>query len=123
MKEVIVWHVSMENIPSLWKEKQRKSNWIRKTFLKNLRSKKDNKGKPENVLIVAGEVSGDQLAASILQKFQGQENYHFFGCGGPRMQKLNLEILFHIQQLEVIGLSEAIFKYALLRAHLKCAGG
>ena len=35
------------------------------------------------------------------------------------MQKLNVEILFSIEQLEVIGISEAIFKYALLRRYLK----
>ena len=74
--------------------------------------------RPE-ILIVAGEVSGDQLAGSILQRFQDRKKYHFFGCGGSIMQRLNVEILFHIKQLEVIGISEAIFKYALLKRYLK----
>ena len=87
--------------------------------MKSSRLKTNNQRIPENVLIVAGEVSGDQLAASIFQKIQDSKQYHFFGCGGDELKKLNVEILFHVKQLEVIGYSEAVFKYISLKSYLK----
>ncbi len=71
------------------------------------------------LLVVAGEVSGDQLFASILATSNLQRIYHFFGCGGAKMQEQGVEILYNVHDMEAIGFSEIILKYSRLRSFMK----
>lgn len=59
-----------------------------------------------NVLIIAGEVSGDNLGVDLIQHLQGFEHYHFdfWGTGGDRMAATGMEILHPVSDLEAIGL-------------------
>ena len=71
-----------------------------------------------HLLVVAGEISGDQLFASILTGSNLKQSYHFFGCGGIKMRKKGVEILYDTYDMEVIGFSEIILKYSRLRSYM-----
>ncbi len=78
-----------------------------------MKSKNTESGK--NVLIVAGEASGDNLGSSIMEEWKKQENVRFFGTGGSKMEKSGAEILYNIHDLEVIGFSGVVRKYRYLK--------
>ena len=70
----------------------------------------DNKqAKQKTYFVVAGEPSGDlhgaKLIAAIKKLTPGAS---FVGLGGDKMKKEGLEILYHINQLSVMGFSEII---------------
>ena len=67
---------------------------------------------------MAGEVSGDQLMASILAELRLKKKYNIFGCGGDKMKKQGLETLYHVREMEVVGFSEVISKYFRLRKYM-----
>ncbi|MBF0193844.1 MAG: lipid-A-disaccharide synthase [Magnetococcales bacterium] len=82
---------------------------------------------PQNIVIVAGEASGDLLGGALLvQLKQRYPNLAIAGVGGPRMQEQGLKGPYDVNDLSVIGIIEVIkrlpglikvFKYltALLR--------
>ncbi|MBF0444209.1 MAG: lipid-A-disaccharide synthase [Magnetococcales bacterium] len=82
---------------------------------------------PQNIVIVAGEASGDLLGGALLAQLkQRHPNLAFAGVGGPRMQEQGLKGPYDVNDLSVIGIVEVIkhlpglirvFKYltALLR--------
>lgn len=58
--------------------------------------------------IIAGEVSGDMFAASLMKSMNRFQPCRFFGFGGVHMRKLGLEPLFDDNTLmSVVGLFEA----------------
>ncbi len=83
---------------------------------------KKGKAKETNVLVIAGEASGDSLGASILRRMNELETplqMKFWGCGGHKMERENVEILYDIQQLETIGIIEAIQKIFTLKLYAR----
>ncbi len=72
--------------------------------------------KKTSVLIVAGEVSGDTLAASILTAWKKIDDHvTFWGLGGPQMAEQGVEVLVSTDELATIGLWEAAKKYRKLK--------
>ena len=70
--------------------------------------------KPRSVMIIAGEASGDQLAAELVVALRAECGPHvpkFFGAGGSRMAATGVELAFDLTQHSVIGLWEAVRKY------------
>lgn len=63
-----------------------------------------NNKKPK-IFIIAGEVSGDVLGASIMQDMPKAQ---FFGVGGENMIKAGLKPLFPMSDLAVMGVVEVI---------------
>lgn len=63
--------------------------------------------------ILAGEPSGDRLAASLMRSQKGQ--YHFQGIGGPLMHEAGLQSNHDYEALQVIGLFEAVRQYRSLK--------
>jgi lipid-A-disaccharide synthase len=74
---------------------------------------------------VAGETSGDLLAASVLRGLKqksASDSLEFFGIGGPAMQAQGLEALWTIDALSVRGYVEvlsALPRLLLMRHQLK----
>ncbi len=59
--------------------------------------------------IVAGEASGDLLAASLMQAIQARvPGVEFEGIAGPRMQQLGCRVLYPSEKLAVMGLTEVL---------------
>jgi lipid-A-disaccharide synthase len=89
--------------------------------------------KPLQIMIIAGEASGDALAAKLVRSLRrelmaantvysgdsqplrtGLEP-RFFGAAGPRMQAEGVELAFDLTQHSVIGISAAIRNYPKFR--------
>ena len=74
------------------------------------------------VAIVAGEASGDTLAAGLMQALQARmPEVRFEGVAGPQMRALGCEVLAPLEQLSVMGLVEVLGKLpelVLLRQRL-----
>ncbi|MCX8009952.1 MAG: lipid-A-disaccharide synthase [Ignavibacteria bacterium] len=70
----------------------------------------------ENILIIAGEVSGDQhgskLSAEILKL---NHDVKLFGIGGDNMKDAGVELLYHIKDLSFLGFIEVIKHIPFLR--------
>ncbi len=69
-----------------------------------------------NILIIAGEASGDLHASALMRAikdcFQAvgrAEKLDFWGIGGPMMRKEGLRAIFYAESLSVVGLIEVIF--------------
>jgi lipid-A-disaccharide synthase len=60
------------------------------------------------MFISAGEVSGDQIAASVVGELcRRRPDLRFYGAGGPAMARVGVEIRHPIEGLAVTGLTEA----------------
>jgi len=65
--------------------------------------------KPLLIGIIAGEVSGDILAAGLMHQLrQLHPDCQFIGIAGPRMQELGITTLFDMEELSVMGLVEVL---------------
>jgi lipid-A-disaccharide synthase len=61
------------------------------------------------IVLVAGEASGDQLGAGLIEALRERlPNAQFFGVGGDRMQEAGLQAWFDASELSVMGLVEVI---------------
>ncbi|MCB0295690.1 MAG: lipid-A-disaccharide synthase, partial [Calditrichaeota bacterium] len=72
------------------------------------------------ILIIAGEVSGDQHAADLvgeLKKFDGE--IEFAGIGGDRLAAEGVHLHYHLSQLAVLGFSEIVKHLPFIRKVLK----
>lgn len=69
--------------------------------------------------IVAGEVSGDNLAAGLIAAFRKRHpelDLRVTGIGGPRLAAAGCEILFPMEKLAVMGIAEVLGRYRELRS-------
>jgi lipid-A-disaccharide synthase len=65
--------------------------------------------KETNLMIVAGEPSGDAHAAALVKAFherRPQQQVHFFGATGPLMRAAGVESIVHSDELAILGLVE-----------------
>jgi lipid-A-disaccharide synthase len=69
--------------------------------------------KPQNFMFIAGEPSGDLLAAELVKALKKElaSNPKFFGAGGAKMAEAGVELAFDMTQHSVIGLWEALKNY------------
>jgi len=66
----------------------------------------------KRVMLIAGETSGDLLAAELVTELRKlAPDVECFGAGGPHMAKAGVELKFDMTQHAVIGLWEAVRKY------------
>jgi lipid-A-disaccharide synthase len=71
---------------------------------------------PKQFMFIAGEASGDMLAAELVSALRGKlPDARFFGAGGPRMAAAGVELAFDMMQHSVIGISDVLRKYFKFR--------
>lgn len=72
--------------------------------------------RPVTVGIVAGEASGDQLGARLIQALRRRiPEARFQGIGGTEMTAAGCKSLFPMERLSVLGLTEILGRYLDLR--------
>ena len=89
--------------------------------------------KPKSFMLIAGEASGDLLAAELVhalrdelssagalptwdyQPLHASLEPRFFGAGGPRMAAAGVDLAFDMTEHSVIGLADAIKHYLKFR--------
>lgn len=93
--------------------------------------------KSPSIMLIAGEASGDTLAAELVvalrHELLARENSdssdpqplhtalapRFFGAGGPRMAAAGVELAFDLTQHSVIGISEVVKKFFQFRRMMR----
>ena len=74
----------------------------------------------KNIFIMAGEASGDQHGAMLINSLkQLDENLHFYGVGGLELQAQGVSLLFNCSQFEAFGVIEPFLKLQFYRRALK----
>jgi lipid-A-disaccharide synthase len=74
---------------------------------------------PEQVMIIAGEASGDMHAAEmILALRQKRPQLVAYGMGSARMRDAGIELLVDANEISVMGLWEVLLKYRKLKRTL-----
>ena len=63
-----------------------------------------------NIAISAAEPSADLLAAQLITTLKKQKNVHCFGLAGEQMQQAGCQLLWHSEQVAVMGFSEVLAK-------------
>ncbi len=67
-------------------------------------------------MIIAGEASGDQYGARVIEQLRARvPDAQFFGIGGDRMQEAGCELLTHVRDTSVMGFVEVARNYRRLR--------
>ena len=62
-----------------------------------------------NLLLVAGEASGDLYGAALAREIRRLDpSIRLWGCGGERMAREGVEIVYSLEQLSVMGFSEVV---------------
>lgn len=63
----------------------------------------------KNILIIAGEASGDLHGASLIRELKILDgSLKFFGVGGNKMQAEGMELIYHIDKMAFLGFAEVI---------------
>lgn len=63
----------------------------------------------KNLLIIAGEVSGDLHGASLIRELKRLDSsLKIFGIGGNKMQTEGMELIYHIDKMAFLGFVEVI---------------
>ena len=63
----------------------------------------------KNILIIAGEVSGDLHGASLIRELKKLDSsLKIFGVGGDKMQAEGMELIYHIDKMAFLGFVEVI---------------
>jgi len=71
---------------------------------------------PGTVMIVAGETSGDLHGSHLVRAMcELDPDLQFRGIGGRRMQEAGVELMAHVSDMAVVGLTEVIVKLNQLR--------
>jgi lipid-A-disaccharide synthase len=72
--------------------------------------------KPKTFMLIAGEASGDLLAAELVSALRGKlPDAKFFGAGGAKMVAAGVELAFDLTQHSVIGISDVLKNYFKFR--------
>jgi lipid-A-disaccharide synthase len=66
-------------------------------------------------MMIAGEASGDTLAAELARVLKAEAAWDLFGAGGPQMRESGVEITFDLTTFAVVGLWEVAKRYTQFR--------
>ncbi len=75
----------------------------------------------KKIFIIAGEVSGDILAADLMNALLAKDSQlSFYGVGGEEMEKVpNFKSIFDINDIAVMGIVEVLKRVAILKKRIK----
>ena len=65
---------------------------------------------PPQILLSAGEASGDMYAARLAVALRERTGAQFFGMGGARMKEAGVEIIVDYHEIAVVGVAEVLHK-------------
>lgn len=71
-----------------------------------------------SIFLCAGESSGDQIGALLMQALKKKNphaDFHFFGVGGALMQQEGLSVHVPLSQLSVLGVWDALVSFLRLK--------
>ncbi len=72
------------------------------------------------LLVIAGEASGDLHGAGVIKELNKKhKGIDIFGIGGDKMQNAGMNLVYHINELSVMGLWEVIKKLPTIRSVTK----
>ncbi|HQQ86369.1 MAG TPA: lipid-A-disaccharide synthase [Smithellaceae bacterium] len=72
-------------------------------------------GEEKNIIIVAGEASGDMHGANLVKEMlKLKPALKFYGIGGVKLKETGVEILGDASRMAVVGFSEVFSKFAFL---------
>ena len=75
--------------------------------------------KPKNVVIVAGEASGDAHAARLVNELKKMDDSICFrGMGGDSLRAAGVDVFIDMAEIAVVGFVEVLKKYNLIKAEL-----
>jgi lipid-A-disaccharide synthase len=76
----------------------------------------DRSGRSRQVLVIAGEASGDRHGARLIAELSSRRpDLGFFGIGGDRMRAEGVEILVDASEMNVVGFLEVVKRYRFFR--------
>jgi lipid-A-disaccharide synthase len=68
------------------------------------------------VMIVAGEASGDLHGSGLVREMlKMQPGLEIFGVGGDRMKNQGVRLLYHINEMSVLGFWDVMKRFAFFR--------
>lgn len=74
----------------------------------------------KNILIIAGEASGDMHGANLVRELLNIDpDIRFFGIGGYMMKDAGVKISHHARDMAIVGIFEVISKLSLIRKAMK----
>lgn len=74
----------------------------------------------DNMLVIAGEVSGDMHAAGVIAALKASGHaVPVWGIGGDRLHAEGVEVLYHVRDMSVLGLVEVLKRYGFFRRVFK----
>jgi lipid-A-disaccharide synthase len=62
------------------------------------------------ILISAGEASGDMYGARLAKAVASRTGAHLFGMGGPRMREAGVELVADASEIAVVGITEVFHR-------------
>ncbi|HMA60872.1 MAG TPA: lipid-A-disaccharide synthase [Halanaerobiales bacterium] len=72
------------------------------------------------IMVIAGEISGDERAAEVVQKIQElNPHVNFFGMGTTKLKEQGVEVVIDPTELESVGIWEVIKNYQIHKEHYK----
>lgn len=70
----------------------------------------------KNIMMVAGEVSGDYIGASLIKELkQLDQDINIIGLGGDRMQEAGMNVLYNIKRMAFLGFAEVVKHLPFIR--------
>ena len=73
-------------------------------------------GNERNIMIIAGEVSGDLHGASLVDELKKiDKDLIIYGIGGDRMQQSGVKLIYHINKMAFLGFAEVIRHLPFIR--------
>jgi lipid-A-disaccharide synthase len=75
-----------------------------------------NNKSSQNIMMVAGEVSGDYIGASLIKELKQLDgSINITGLGGDRMQEAGMNVLYNIKRMAFLGFAEVVKHLPFIR--------